>query len=140
MELKCVHSSRQFPINITTEEGLICLFVQANTFFVNVMFEVYESIGARKEQHFKNGFLKYLPETICCSFIMYLRRSFQGRHQRGTSMCLSPLPSQEHSPIPPNPGGGGSKYKGLSGDVPLKWVSKSASWYNDDPLFSAKLV
>ena len=26
---------------------------------------------------------------------------------------------------------------GLSGDVPLKWVSKSASWYNDDP-FSAK--
>ena len=23
-------------------------------------------------------------------------------------------------------------------DVPLKWVSKSASWYNYDPLFSAK--
>ena len=30
-------------------------------------------------------------------------------------------------------------YKGLSGNVPLKWVSKSASWYNDDTLlFSAK--
>ena len=25
-----------------------------------------------------------------------------------------------------------------SADVPLKWVSKSASWYNYDPLFSAK--
>ena len=34
--------------------------------------------------------------------------------------------------------GRGSYYKGLSGDVPLKWVSKSASWYNNDPLFSAK--
>ena len=33
---------------------------------------------------------------------------------------------------------GGFKYKSLSGDVPLKWVSKSASWYNDGPLFSAK--
>ena len=22
--------------------------------------------------------------------------------------------------------------------MPLKWVAKSASWYNDDPLFSAK--
>ena len=27
---------------------------------------------------------------------------------------------------------------GLSGDMPLKGVAKSASWYNDDPLFSAK--
>ena len=33
---------------------------------------------------------------------------------------------------------GGFLDKGLSVDVPLKWVSKSASWYNDDPLFSAK--
>ena len=24
--------------------------------------------------------------------------------------------------------------KGLSGDVSLKWVAKSASWYNDDTL------
>ena len=23
--------------------------------------------------------------------------------------------------------------------MPLKWVSKSASWYNNDPLFSAKI-
>ena len=35
------------------------------------------------------------------------------------------------------PGEGGSQYKGLSGNVPMKWVAKSASW-NDDPLFSAK--
>ena len=33
---------------------------------------------------------------------------------------------------------GGSQYKGLSGDVPLKWVAKSASWHNDDFIFSAK--
>ena len=35
-------------------------------------------------------------------------------------------------------GGGGSWYKGLSRDVLLKWVAKSASWYNNDPLFSAR--
>ena len=36
-------------------------------------------------------------------------------------------------------GGVGSHYKGhRSGFVPLKWITKSASWYNDDPLFSAK--
>ena len=35
------------------------------------------------------------------------------------------------------PGTGGSLYKCLSGDMPLKWVSKSAAWYNDDPLLSA---
>ena len=29
---------------------------------------------------------------------------------------------------------GGSYYKGLSRDVPLKLFSKSASWYNNDPL------
>ena len=35
--------------------------------------------------------------------------------------------------------GGGSLYKGLSGDVPLKWVSKSASWYETlFSMFSAK--
>ena len=33
---------------------------------------------------------------------------------------------------------GGGLVKGLSGDVPLKWVAKSVSWYNDDPLCSAK--
>ena len=35
------------------------------------------------------------------------------------------------------PGVGGLS-KDLSGDEPLKWVAKSASLYNDDPLFSAK--
>ena len=32
------------------------------------------------------------------------------------------------------------KYKGLSWDVLLKWVPKSASWYNDDPYSVQKLV
>ena len=32
----------------------------------------------------------------------------------------------------------GSKYKDLFGVVLLKWVSKSTSWYNDNPLFDAK--
>ena len=37
------------------------------------------------------------------------------------------------------PGRGCSYCKGVSGDVLLKWVPKSASWYNNDPfLFSAK--
>ena len=36
------------------------------------------------------------------------------------------------------PGEGGSQYKGLSRDMPLKWVSKSAFRYNNDPLFNAK--
>ena len=35
-------------------------------------------------------------------------------------------------------GGGDSQYKGLSWNVPLQWVTKSVSWYKDDPLFSAK--
>ena len=35
-------------------------------------------------------------------------------------------------------GGGGVLGTKVYGDVPVKWVSKSASWYNDhDPLFSA---
>ena len=40
-----------------------------------------------------------------------------------------------------NPGVGGllvQRSIWASGDVPLKWVSKLASWYNDDPLFSEK--
>ena len=33
---------------------------------------------------------------------------------------------------------GVSQYKGLSRDMWQKWVPKSASWFNDDPLFNAK--
>ena len=31
---------------------------------------------------------------------------------------------------------GGLLVQRLSRDMPLKWVPKSASWYNDEPLFS----
>ena len=55
------------------------------------------------------------------------------------SFKISTLWDQLHYAIIRGGGGGGvTKRKGLSWDVPLKLVAKSASWYMIDDPFSAK--